>query len=157
MAPRRCSVVLLSISILSLVKLSDSQETAVPVGQSASAPAPPQTAAAAAEQRAERRWEETEVGSAAAEKAESLKLQTVAPSSETKPKDDFQEELVIRPLHSGDIYASFQFRTRWKTDFREDEGKLSVSFHSQHILMCNHFPSETKAIFNNYDILHVCC
>ncbi|TMS16552.1 GPI transamidase component PIG-T [Larimichthys crocea] len=34
-----------------------------------------------------------------------------------RPKDDFQEELVIRPLHSGDIYASFQFRTVWETDF----------------------------------------
>ncbi|XP_049608066.1 GPI transamidase component PIG-T [Syngnathus scovelli] len=33
------------------------------------------------------------------------------------PKDDFQEELAIRPLHSGDIYASFQFRTLWETDF----------------------------------------
>uniref|UniRef100_A0A8C4IS69 Phosphatidylinositol glycan anchor biosynthesis, class T n=1 Tax=Dicentrarchus labrax TaxID=13489 RepID=A0A8C4IS69_DICLA len=29
----------------------------------------------------------------------------------------FYEELVIRPLHSGDIYASFQFRTVWETDF----------------------------------------
>uniref|UniRef100_A0A8C7Y6M0 Phosphatidylinositol glycan anchor biosynthesis, class T n=1 Tax=Oryzias sinensis TaxID=183150 RepID=A0A8C7Y6M0_9TELE len=28
-----------------------------------------------------------------------------------------QHELVIRPLHSGDIYASFQFRTVWETDF----------------------------------------
>ncbi|XP_038864302.1 GPI transamidase component PIG-T-like [Salvelinus namaycush] len=32
-------------------------------------------------------------------------------------KDQFQEELVIRPLHSGDTYASFQFRTLWDTDF----------------------------------------
>uniref|UniRef100_A0A8C7HMK5 Phosphatidylinositol glycan anchor biosynthesis class T n=1 Tax=Oncorhynchus kisutch TaxID=8019 RepID=A0A8C7HMK5_ONCKI len=32
-------------------------------------------------------------------------------------KDRFQEELVIRPLHSGDTYASFQFRTLWDTDF----------------------------------------
>uniref|UniRef100_A0A672YS74 Phosphatidylinositol glycan anchor biosynthesis, class T n=1 Tax=Sphaeramia orbicularis TaxID=375764 RepID=A0A672YS74_9TELE len=35
----------------------------------------------------------------------------------THPKDDFQEELVIRPLQSGDVYASFQFRTLWETDF----------------------------------------
>uniref|UniRef100_A0A667XMV4 Phosphatidylinositol glycan anchor biosynthesis class T n=1 Tax=Myripristis murdjan TaxID=586833 RepID=A0A667XMV4_9TELE len=35
----------------------------------------------------------------------------------SQPEDDFQEELVIRPLHSGDIYASFQFRTVWDTDF----------------------------------------
>lgn len=40
-------------------------------------------------------------------------------SSYTAPptKDQFQEELVIRPLHSGDIYASFQFQTLWDTDF----------------------------------------
>lgn len=37
-------------------------------------------------------------------------------------KDHFQEELVIRPLHSGDIYASFQFRTQLDTDFVQ-EGK----------------------------------
>lgn len=43
------------------------------------------------------------------------------PAEETAPhppfKDEFKEELVIRPLHSGDIYASFQFRTLWDTDF----------------------------------------
>ena len=39
-------------------------------------------------------------------------------------KDRFQEELVIRPLHSGDTYASFQFRTLWDTDFfRGNKGK----------------------------------
>lgn len=32
-------------------------------------------------------------------------------------KDQFQEELVIKPLPSGDIYSSFQFRTRWDIDF----------------------------------------
>ncbi|XP_051907035.1 GPI transamidase component PIG-T [Hippocampus zosterae] len=32
-------------------------------------------------------------------------------------RHDFQEELVIRPLQSGDIYASFQFRTLWEADF----------------------------------------
>uniref|UniRef100_A0A8C7Y7K7 Phosphatidylinositol glycan anchor biosynthesis, class T n=1 Tax=Oryzias sinensis TaxID=183150 RepID=A0A8C7Y7K7_9TELE len=37
--------------------------------------------------------------------------------SKTQVNEDFQEELVIRPLHSGDIYASFQFRTVWETDF----------------------------------------
>uniref|UniRef100_A0A3B4YXE9 Phosphatidylinositol glycan anchor biosynthesis class T n=1 Tax=Seriola lalandi dorsalis TaxID=1841481 RepID=A0A3B4YXE9_SERLL len=37
---------------------------------------------------------------------------------------DFQEELVIRPLHSGDVYASFQFRTLWETDFTR-ENKVS--------------------------------
>uniref|UniRef100_A0A669CFN5 Phosphatidylinositol glycan anchor biosynthesis class T n=1 Tax=Oreochromis niloticus TaxID=8128 RepID=A0A669CFN5_ORENI len=50
--------------------------------------------------------------------------ETVVPSSVPQPKDDFQEELVIRPLHSGDIYASFQFRTLWDTDFMR-ENKVS--------------------------------
>lgn len=127
MATRRCSFVLLSIFILSLITVSDSQETTVPVGQHASASVNPQTVTEPAEQKAERRWEETEVGSTAAgdaatEKLDNLSHQTVFP----KPKDDFREELVIRPLHSGDIYASFQFRTLWKTDFRENKGKLTV-------------------------------
>lgn len=42
-------------------------------------------------------------------------------------KDDFQEELVIRPLHSGDIYASFQFRTLWDTDFLQEGQKGELS------------------------------
>uniref|UniRef100_A0A9J7Y231 Phosphatidylinositol glycan anchor biosynthesis, class T n=1 Tax=Cyprinus carpio carpio TaxID=630221 RepID=A0A9J7Y231_CYPCA len=40
-------------------------------------------------------------------------------------RDEFQEELVIRPLHSGDIYASFQFRTLWDTDFLQEGQKVS--------------------------------
>ncbi|KAF5909026.1 GPI transamidase component PIG-T-like, partial [Clarias magur] len=45
----------------------------------------------------------------------------------TKPpaKDHFQEELVIRPLHSGDVYASFQFRTQLDTDFVQEGQKVS--------------------------------
>uniref|UniRef100_A0A8C5BN00 Phosphatidylinositol glycan anchor biosynthesis, class T n=1 Tax=Gadus morhua TaxID=8049 RepID=A0A8C5BN00_GADMO len=43
------------------------------------------------------------------------------PPSPPPSKDDFQEELVIRPLHSGDIYASFQFRTVWDADFMGDQ------------------------------------
>ncbi|XP_064155735.1 GPI transamidase component PIG-T [Anguilla rostrata] len=39
--------------------------------------------------------------------------------------DQFQEELVIRPLHSGDIYSSFQFRTRWDTDFFQKGKKVA--------------------------------
>lgn len=127
MADRRCAVVPLSILFLSLITVSDSQEATVPVAQDASASVNPQTVTEAAEQKAERRWEETEVGNAAAgnaatEKLDYLSHQTVFPASVTKPEDDFKEELVIRPLHSGDIYASFQFRTLWKTDFRENKG-----------------------------------
>ena len=45
----------------------------------------------------------------------------VDPPSLPPSKDDFQEELVLRPLHSGDIYASFQFRTVWDADFMGDQ------------------------------------
>lgn len=38
-------------------------------------------------------------------------------------KDSFQEELVIRPLHTGDIYASFQFRTQLDADFLQEGEK----------------------------------
>ncbi|KAK1898058.1 GPI transamidase component PIG-T [Dissostichus eleginoides] len=70
----------------------------------------------------ERSWEATEVEEAtlheaAADKRDTPAPETEAPSPIPQPKDDFQEELVIRPLHSGDIYASFQFRTLWETDF----------------------------------------
>uniref|UniRef100_A0A7N6FHR5 Phosphatidylinositol glycan anchor biosynthesis, class T n=1 Tax=Anabas testudineus TaxID=64144 RepID=A0A7N6FHR5_ANATE len=70
----------------------------------------------------EREWKATEVEKATLGDAETDKQATSAPGSVTpssvpRPKDDFQEELVIRPLHSGDIYASFQFRTLWETDF----------------------------------------
>ncbi|MEQ2188155.1 hypothetical protein GOODEAATRI_012090 [Goodea atripinnis] len=41
--------------------------------------------------------------------------------------DEFKEELVIRPLHSGDIYASFQFRTVWETDFTRGSKGFSPS------------------------------
>ncbi|XP_053706299.1 GPI transamidase component PIG-T [Synchiropus splendidus] len=58
----------------------------------------------------ETRWEATEDVAGA---DETHRFPREVPQS----SDDFQEELVFRPLHSGDIYASFQFRTLWKTDF----------------------------------------
>ncbi|XP_068454288.1 GPI transamidase component PIG-T [Clinocottus analis] len=84
-----------------------------------------ETAEIVAEQPAveeEMRWEATKVeeatpDEAVADKRDTSATETVVPSSAPQPKDDFQEELVIRPLHSGDIYASFQFRTLWETDF----------------------------------------
>ncbi|KAG7227054.1 hypothetical protein INR49_022401 [Caranx melampygus] len=90
-----------------------------------------ETAGKTAEQPAveERRWEATVVDEvtsdqAAADKHDTPDPESVAPSSVPRPRDDFQEELVIRPLHSGDIYASFQFRTLWETDFTR-ENKVS--------------------------------
>ncbi|XP_029994989.1 GPI transamidase component PIG-T [Sphaeramia orbicularis] len=70
----------------------------------------------------ERQWEPTEfqeetVNDAAAEKQDATPPETTTTSAGAHPKDDFQEELVIRPLQSGDVYASFQFRTLWETDF----------------------------------------
>uniref|UniRef100_A0A667X8R6 Phosphatidylinositol glycan anchor biosynthesis class T n=1 Tax=Myripristis murdjan TaxID=586833 RepID=A0A667X8R6_9TELE len=68
----------------------------------------------------DRRWEATEVEEAAPGDAPSDSQTSSAPETvvtPSQPEDDFQEELVIRPLHSGDIYASFQFRTVWDTDF----------------------------------------
>ncbi|XP_029580309.1 GPI transamidase component PIG-T [Salmo trutta] len=62
----------------------------------------------------ERKWEATEVKEAD-HVPDTMQTPDVPPP--TPAKDQFQEELVIRPLHSGDIYASFQFRTMWDTDF----------------------------------------
>lgn len=144
MAAHRCSrsALLLILCGLTLFTAADSQETTVNGGHHASAVENQQTATETAEQTTEqpaveeRRWEATEVeeatpDDAAADKQDSPVPETVVPSSVPQPKDDFQEELVIRPLHSGDIYASFQFRTVWETDFsRGNKGKLTVSSYS---------------------------
>ncbi|KAJ8369465.1 hypothetical protein SKAU_G00094930 [Synaphobranchus kaupii] len=58
------------------------------------------------------RWEATEVENLREEVAE-----TFDSARHRRYDDQFQEELVIRPLNSGDIYSSFQFRTRWDMDF----------------------------------------
>ncbi|CAB1329628.1 unnamed protein product [Coregonus sp. 'balchen'] len=44
-------------------------------------------------------------------------MQTLDVPPPLPAKYQFQEELVITPLHSGDTYASFQFRTLWDTIF----------------------------------------
>uniref|UniRef100_A0A673JUT7 GPI transamidase component PIG-T-like n=1 Tax=Sinocyclocheilus rhinocerous TaxID=307959 RepID=A0A673JUT7_9TELE len=54
-----------------------------------------------------------------------VELFKVGESFTAAARDQFQEELVIRPLHSGDIYASFQFRTLWDTDFLQERQKVS--------------------------------
>ncbi|XP_056097446.1 GPI transamidase component PIG-T [Rhinichthys klamathensis goyatoka] len=74
----------------------------------------------AGEKTNERQWQSTDVEldrSDGTKDSESFRL---APA-----KDQFEEELVIRPLHSGDIYASFQFRTLWDTDFLQEGQKVS--------------------------------
>ncbi|XP_041859511.1 GPI transamidase component PIG-T [Melanotaenia boesemani] len=130
MAAHRCSHSVWQFLLFSLLAfhLADSQETALINENNASVVDNPQTTTETAKQTAEqpaveeRQWEETEVKEssphdAAAEKEDSSASDTTVLTSIPQPKDDFTEELVIRPLHSGDIYASFQFRTLWETDF----------------------------------------
>lgn len=40
------------------------------------------------------------------------------------PRDSLREELVITPLPSGDVAATFQFRTRWDSDLQREGGEL---------------------------------
>ncbi|XP_065142341.1 GPI transamidase component PIG-T [Paramisgurnus dabryanus] len=68
----------------------------------------------------ERQWQSTDV-----EMHKPVDATDSESSASPKVKDQFQEELVIRPLHSGDIYASFQFSTLWDTDFLQDGEKVS--------------------------------
>ncbi|KAM4564099.1 GPI transamidase component PIG-T [Odontesthes bonariensis] len=130
MAAHRCSqsVWLFLLFSLSVFLISDSQETRLTDDSHASVLDNRQVAAEAAKQTAEhpaaeeRRWEATDVKEAIPDDAADHKQDTSASNAEVltsipQPKDDFREELAIRPLHSGDIYASFQFRTLWETDF----------------------------------------
>lgn len=44
--------------------------------------------------------------------------------SQAEPaRDSLREELVITPLPSGDVAATFQFRTRWDSDLQRGEGE----------------------------------
>lgn len=40
------------------------------------------------------------------------------------PRDSLREELVITPLPSGDVAATFQFRTRWDSDLQREGGEF---------------------------------
>ncbi|KAM3618033.1 uncharacterized protein V6R79_014333 [Siganus canaliculatus] len=124
-----CSLLLLIICSLTLFITTGSQQTVVADGQHAdtvdNSPPSPNTAEQTAEQPVEevRQWAATEVEEAtlqqddAADEQADASSEAVAPPPTPQLRDDFQEELVVRPLHSGDIYASFQFRTLWETDF----------------------------------------
>lgn len=39
------------------------------------------------------------------------------------PRDSLREELLLSPLPSGDVAATFQFRTRWDSDLQRGDGK----------------------------------
>ncbi|XP_068608097.1 GPI transamidase component PIG-T [Brachionichthys hirsutus] len=114
MAARRCSfsTVFLILLSFSVVNVAHSQET-TPINANNVAAAHnsgKDTEGAAAA-------EETEARRAALHKEGASARGAGAAPLAPQAKDDFQEELVIRPLHSGDIYASFHFRTLWESDF----------------------------------------
>lgn len=123
---------LLCFCTLSLFIIAHSQEPTVAAGHHTPEVENPHTASKTPENTGgepaveEKLWEATAVGDEALHDATIEEQDT--PAHETKVSsptstgnDDFQEELVIRPLHSGDIYASFQFRTLWHTDFRRSK------------------------------------
>ncbi|KAF7651465.1 hypothetical protein LDENG_00110740 [Lucifuga dentata] len=121
MAAHQCysPVVLFILCSLSVFAIAESQENTSVGDPDAAEIGNTQAGAETAEQR---RWEATEIGEtvlgvAPTDKPATSAGETRLTSSVPQPKDDFQEELVIRPLHSGDIYTSFQFRTLWDTDF----------------------------------------
>ncbi|XP_068188379.1 GPI transamidase component PIG-T [Antennarius striatus] len=117
------SLVLFILFNLAVVSVAVSGETIPINGNNATAVHNSDTEAA--EQTVaveERRWEETPAGraspdDAATDEEGASARGTVVPPMVPRARDDFQEELVIRPLHSGDIYASFHFRTLWESDF----------------------------------------
>lgn len=138
MAAYRCNylAVLLFLFSFSVFVVADSEDATLINGQDVVTLNSAQTAAKTAEEPAvkERLWESSP--SAAAAGDQDLPSDTPASGAEVPPdppvlpdpKDSFQEELVFRPLHSGDIYASFQFRTLWETDFgRGNKGMLILS------------------------------
>ncbi|XP_060913130.1 GPI transamidase component PIG-T [Labrus mixtus] len=120
MAAHRCSFsailrIFCYVSWLAFI-VAESQETKLNDAHRASAVERPHTDDTARRVSEQPAVEETQTAEDT-EQQEPAAHETVVPSSVPSFKDDFQEELVIRPLHSGDIYASFQFRTLWETDF----------------------------------------
>ncbi|XP_029362709.1 GPI transamidase component PIG-T isoform X2 [Echeneis naucrates] len=137
MAAHRCSfsAVLFALWGLSLLTVARGQEATLEGNDRTAVVDNPESVAGAAEQAAgqpaaeDRRWEATAVEEVSPTEAgggsdSPAPKPAASPPSVPRPKDDFQEELVIRPLHSGDIYTSFQFRTLWETDFTR-ENKVS--------------------------------
>lgn len=129
---------LLFFCILSFFIIAHSQDPTAAAGHHTPEVENPHTASETHDNKSEEpavkenQWEATPVEDEAPLDATTEKQDTSANETKVSPptstsNDDFQEELVIRPLHSGDIYASFQFRTLWHTDFRRSKGKLAVS------------------------------
>lgn len=133
---RRRPLVPLCFCILSLFIIAHSQDPTAAAGHHTPAVENPHTKTETHESKSEEpaaeenQWEATAgedeaVLDATNEKQDTSAHETKVSSPTSTSNDDFQEELVIRPLHSGDIYASFQFRTLWHTDYRQSKGKLA--------------------------------
>ncbi|XP_061910365.1 GPI transamidase component PIG-T [Entelurus aequoreus] len=117
MAARRLgsAVCLFILIILSTFVVAHSQDSTSKHSRHTSEVETPREAQETAEGGA---WEATDVEEdAATDNREPSAPVSELPGAGHLRKDDFQEELVLRPLQSGDIYASFQFRTLWETDF----------------------------------------
>lgn len=117
-------IILYSLSLLIVTNTQETTSTTDKPDIALNTVEKPETTQETPEQPAveERQWEPTEVQNTSRDDAlatteSTYPAETTGSSSGSRPKDDFQEELVIRPLHSGDIYGSFQFRTLWETDF----------------------------------------
>lgn len=125
MAAHGCirSAWLVFVISLSVILVAGSHETTLASDHLVSADENLQTDAETEEASVEERRAED----AAADKQDIPASESTVLTSTPQHKDDFQEELVVRPLHSGDIYASFQFRTLWQTDFMSGNKGMSVS------------------------------
>jgi len=53
-------------------------------------------------------------------------LESVSSVTSTQQKDYFDEELLLKPLPSGHVYAYFQFTTLWDVEFEASSCKLEV-------------------------------
>lgn len=128
-------IILYSLSLLIVTNTQETTSTTDKPDIALNTVEKPETTQETPEQPAveERQWEPTEVQNTSRDDApatteSTYPAETTGSSSGSRPKDDFQEELVIRPLHSGDIYGSFQFRTLWETDFMKgNKGEATCS------------------------------
>eukprot|EP00062_Callorhinchus_milii_P002918 gi/632939609/ref/XP_007910709.1/ PREDICTED: GPI transamidase component PIG-T [Callorhinchus milii] len=61
-------------------------------------------------------------------------------------RDRFEEELVLKPLSTGDVAADFQFRTRWDVDLEQREAQaLKVSHYRL-------FPKSLGQVISKYSV-----
>lgn len=52
------------------------------------------------------------------------------------PRDSLREELVITPLPSGDVAATFQFRTLWDSELPQGEGERTILIRQRYCGTC---------------------